>query len=80
MPLIKVHRHHEQTIQNIPASLQQDARVLALILGGSIAHGFERPESDVDVLIVLSEEDYTAQLATGYSTYRNVGGERGEVL
>ncbi|AEO63743.1 uncharacterized protein THITE_2109331 [Thermothielavioides terrestris NRRL 8126] len=64
--------HHEQTIQNIKAHLQQDPRVQALILGGSIAHGFENPASDVDVLIVLSEDDYNAQLETGYSTYRNV--------
>ncbi|KAK4233603.1 hypothetical protein C8A03DRAFT_47888 [Achaetomium macrosporum] len=64
--------HHEQTIQNIKAHLEQDPRVQALILGGSIAHGFESAESDVDVLIVLSDEDYQTQLATGYYTYRNV--------
>jgi predicted nucleotidyltransferase len=32
--------------------------VRALILGGSIAHGFARPDSDVDVSIVVDGADY----------------------
>ena len=64
--------HHAQTVQNIKAHFEADPRVLALILGGSITHGFALPGSDVDVMIVLSPEDHAAQLATGYATYRNV--------
>ncbi|KAK4448977.1 hypothetical protein QBC34DRAFT_485356 [Podospora aff. communis PSN243] len=64
--------HHLQTVQNITAHLRADPRVLALILGGSVTHGYAIPSSDIDVMIVLSPEDHAAQLATGYATYRNV--------
>jgi len=66
-----MHPHHAQTIQNITSHLEKDPRVLALLLGGSIAHGYESPTSDVDVMILLSEADYAAQAATGYLTYNN---------
>jgi hypothetical protein len=39
--------------------------VEALLLGGSIAHGFESPESDVDLLIVVSDRDYGARREAG---------------
>ncbi|KAK0646826.1 hypothetical protein B0T16DRAFT_429552 [Cercophora newfieldiana] len=64
--------HHLQTVQNIKAHLESDPKVLALILGGSVTHGFALPSSDIDIMIVLSPADHAAQLATGYATYRSV--------
>jgi predicted nucleotidyltransferase len=49
--------HHVQTIANLTRQLEADPAVLGLILGGSIAHGFATPESDVDVTIVVSPEE-----------------------
>jgi len=37
----------------------------ALLLAGSIAHGFEQADSDVDLLIVVDEDDYQAWLCEG---------------
>jgi predicted nucleotidyltransferase len=42
-----------------------DPEVQALLLGGSIAHGFEGPESDVDLLIVVADADYERRLREG---------------
>ena len=49
-------------MQNVTEYFQRDSEVLALLLGGSIAHGFETPTSDVDILILVSEADYKKRL------------------
>jgi len=36
-----MHPHHSQTIQNVKEYFERDPQVLALLLSGSIAHGFE---------------------------------------
>jgi hypothetical protein len=60
-----VHPHHERAIERVTEQLRADPEVQALLLGGSIAHGFERPESDVDLLIVIGEDDYRARMREG---------------
>jgi predicted nucleotidyltransferase len=50
--------HHTQSIQNVTEYFQRDPEVLALLLGGSIAHGFETETSDVDLMIFVSDADY----------------------
>jgi predicted nucleotidyltransferase len=66
-----MHPHHIETIRNVTAHFERDSKVLALILAGSIAHGFEAPSSDVDVMIVLSDADHAARTQIGRSTYHN---------
>ncbi|KAK4202082.1 hypothetical protein QBC40DRAFT_322290 [Triangularia verruculosa] len=60
--------HHEASIAKIKAHFKADTTVLGLILTGSLAHGFDRPDSDVDVLIVVSEDDFARRLETGNLT------------
>ena len=38
-----MHPHHSQSIQNVTNYFQRDPEVLAVLLAGSIAHGFENP-------------------------------------
>lgn len=64
--------HHSQTIQNVKEYFERDPNVLALLLSGSIAHGFESPTSDVDIMIFLSEQDYQKHLQTGQLTFFNL--------
>src|SRR6185369_8441389 len=74
--------HHTQSIQNVTAYFQRDPEVLALMLGGSIAHGFETATSDVDILIFVSDEDYQQRFANNQihffnrelTTYAEAGG------
>ena len=54
--------HHIQSIQNVTEYFQRDPEVLALLLGGSIAHGFESPTSDVDLMILVSDADHRKRL------------------
>jgi predicted nucleotidyltransferase len=60
-----MHPHHSQSIQNIREYFQQEPEVLALLLSGSIAHGFESFTSDVDIMIFVSEVDYQKRFQTG---------------
>jgi hypothetical protein len=60
-----MHAHHERAIAHATALLRSEPEVRALLLGGSIAHGFERAESDVDLLIVVSDDDHDARLREG---------------
>lgn len=61
--------HHTQTIQNVKEYFERDSQVLALLLSGSIAHGFESETSDVDILIFLTEEEYQKRLQMGQVTF-----------
>lgn len=61
--------HHKEAIEQVRQFFMQDDEVIALIFGGSIAHGFAKEDSDVDIMIVVSEEDYQKRVAQGYITY-----------
>lgn len=50
--------HHQQTINNITQKFKDDSSVIALLVGGSIAHGYALEISDVDILIVVTDEEY----------------------
>ncbi len=63
--------HHTQSIQNVSEYFQRDPEVLALLLAGSIAHGFETPSSDVDIMILVSDKDYRTRLESNQVHFFN---------
>lgn len=50
--------HHKKSIENLTAQLEKNEKYLALIIAGSIAKGYERDYSDIDVMIVIPEEEF----------------------
>jgi len=54
--------HHQETIRRTTDHFAADPEVNALLLGGSIAHGFCAAQSDVDVMIVVSKENFERRL------------------
>jgi len=64
-----MHPHHETTIQNAVAHFQPLSDVLALVLVGSIAHGFATAASDVDVLILIADQAYKVRQQSGRTTF-----------
>lgn len=73
--------HHEESLKNLVHYYTQISEnkdgILAIVFGGSVAKGQERPDSDLDCMIVLTDEKY-AELAakntlseciSGYCTY-----------
>ena len=63
--------HHRQSIQNVREYFQHDADVQALLLSGSIAHGFQSPSSDVDIMIFVTEEEYQKRFESGQLHFFN---------
>src|SRR3954469_2843957 len=50
--------HHKESIQRFLDIYSPDTAILAILLGGSIAHGFAKPESDIDVTLIVEEAEY----------------------
>ena len=57
-----MYEHHRQSIPRLIDHFKDDPNVLALFLGGSVAKGLARPDSDLDAGVVVTPE-YYAQLA-----------------
>lgn len=64
-----MHPHHQRALDAAVATLRRDPAVRAVLLGGSIAHGFERPGSDVDLMIVVDEADYETRMREGRPSF-----------
>jgi hypothetical protein len=56
--------HHSATLLRVTEFFSKDPDVLGLLLVGSIAHGYCSAESDVDVMIVVTDEDHEQRLRT----------------
>src|SRR5690606_24391946 len=61
--------HHLATCRNVVAEFEGRPEVLAVLLAGSIAHGYARPDSDVDIAIVVTPEELDRRAAAGRLTY-----------
>jgi predicted nucleotidyltransferase len=60
-----VYPHHAETIQRAVERFRNDPEVLALLLGGSVAHGFARQDSDIDVMVIVSDERFAERSRAG---------------
>jgi predicted nucleotidyltransferase len=58
-----MHQHHSQSIQNLVTAFGKDPTIEAILLGGSLAHGYARPDSDIDVTIVVDADEYRRRRA-----------------
>jgi len=55
--------HHRRAIDRLAGAYRDDSRFLAVIVGGSVAKGYARDDSDVDFLIVATDDAFERQLA-----------------
>jgi hypothetical protein len=63
--------HHERTIVRLVETFGDDPRYPALIIGGSVAKDRAGEYSDVDILLVATDEEYARCAATGDTGYFN---------
>jgi len=63
--------HHKTTIDRVTAAFEVQPNVEAVLLGGSIAHGFAEESSDVDIMIVVSDEEHRQRVSAGDFHYYN---------
>lgn len=57
--------HHKEAITNLIKEYRNDQRFVALIIGGSVAKGCARDDSDVDFLIVANDGEYEERKSRG---------------
>lgn len=50
--------HHEKAIEKLTESLKKKKKYLALIITGSVAKGLENENSDIDIVLLVTEEEY----------------------
>jgi len=64
-----MYQHHREAIEKITEKLRNRKEVQGVIVGGSVAHGFATESSDIDLMIVLSDEDYERAVQCGEIGY-----------
>ena len=57
--------HHQRAIDRLTETYRDDPRFTALIIGGSVAKGFARDDSDVDFMIVATDEEFEQRSPKG---------------
>ena len=60
---MKLQAHHRRAIDRLVNEYRDDTRFDALIIGGSVAKGFARPDSDVDFLIIATDDEFNRRRA-----------------
>jgi hypothetical protein len=63
---------HQRTVDRLVERFGQDPCFPALLIGGSIARGWERDDSDVDILLLATDEEYARREASGELNYFNL--------
>jgi len=58
-------KHHQESLQIMKEYFQSDSDVIALILGGSVAKGEARPDSDLDGMVIITDQAYAKRKADG---------------
>ncbi|MGI9432848.1 MAG: hypothetical protein ACR2PQ_11575, partial [Myxococcota bacterium] len=63
--------HHRRAIDRLTVELEADPRFLAALLAGSIARGTEIEDSDVDLILIATPEEYALRVPEADFSYLN---------
>lgn len=58
-----IRSHHHKGINNLVSEYENDSRYIALIIGGSVAKGCARVDSDIDFMMVATDEVFEQRKA-----------------
>jgi hypothetical protein len=67
-----IRKQHQQVIDKLADQFSSDERYLAIIIGGSVAKGMAKDNSDVDILFVATDEEFEHRKANGDIFYLDV--------
>lgn len=65
VPPLPLRDHHERALARVRERVAADPSAIGLLLAGSIAHGFASEYADVDVLVIVTHDEYTRRAAAG---------------
>ena len=68
-----MYKHHEESLAIMRRYFEEKPEVIALIFGGSVAKGNERPDSDLDAMVVIDDEAY-AERVRNRTAVETIGG------
>lgn len=60
---MKIRDHHQRAIDRLADAYRDDPEFIGLIIGGSVAKGFARDDSDVDFMIIATDESFERRFA-----------------
>ena len=60
---MQIRDHHQRAIDRLADAYRDDPCFIGLVIGGSIAKGYAREDSDVDFLIVANDQEFDQRLA-----------------
>ena len=63
MSVAHIRDHHQRAVDRLVDEYQDDPEFRGLIIGGSVAKGFARDDSDVDFLIIATDQSFEKRLA-----------------
>ncbi len=61
--------HHQRAVDRLIDRFKNDSHFLALLIGGSLVKGFGNESSDVDFVLIATDEEYVRRQATRALTY-----------
>ena len=67
-----MYQHHIDSIEKMKEYFHGRDGVIALVLGGSVARGQERPDSDLDGLVVVTEAEFARRKALAARTTADI--------
>ena len=67
-----MYSHHEAAIGRVIARFRDEPGVLAILLAGSLAHGTATGNSDVDIMIVVSDDELAERRAANTTAFADV--------
>lgn len=73
-PPLALSAHHSASLANLRDAFVDDPTVLALLLGGSLAHGFAAPMADIDYIAVVTPDEYRRRADEGHLTRASLDG------
>jgi predicted nucleotidyltransferase len=59
---MRIRDHHQRAIDRLADAYRDDPRFLGIVIGGSVAKGYARDDSDVDFLIIATDEAFEEHL------------------
>ncbi len=61
--------HHQRTVERLIDRFQVDPNFLALLIGGSLVKGYGNEGSDVDFMLIATDEEFARRSADRALTY-----------
>jgi hypothetical protein len=66
---VALYPHHQRTINRLIDRFQGDSNYLALLIGGSLVKGYGNASSDVDFVLIATDEEYARRQLEHALTY-----------